>query len=460
MKNNFIKSYYDIMLGISNLSKITNDKRLKESSNKALISFINKLYSIDKKDREMYENLLEEFNLNKSNLINVDDLKLVDNKDLNDSKLFEYGKELENIFTNPNEGSIKVWLNNIISYADNNGISEEQIKEYITSEFKKYDLKEEYIIKLDEYLLEIRSGNSLTNGENANKEEIKIDSKEEDLETYIFNNLYANNYDELGNDFKNIMYSMDKAFTKKDEIELKILIDRYVDFVNKNDMKLDRNKMLDYLKKTFEEFNYSELLNNFLNEKKEQKDNSTDNLILERKTLNENSGAKEENSEIQKEQENNVLSIRKIKKSFNTKSTIKKLGLLALVGVGVKLVNPLALIGLGIGAGVLYGKESKEAKRIIAHCGLKLDSNGNIIDSEGKIITKEDLNFIRYRMIKSELSKLNNDKGEIDNNYKKNKFTSMLLNNNVVKKIFKSKPEDTYDTKIGTAEMKLGMRNV
>lgn len=145
--------------------------------------------------------------------------------------------------------------------------------------------------------------------------------------------------------------------------------------------------------------------------------------------INEVTQNKEKTVDSVKEE---TYKIKKVKKSYNSKLKNKALSLLALAGLGT--FNPILGTAIGVGGYYLYKRGIKNAKSLIEKNGLNIDENNNLIDSKGNIVKKEDIGKLQYNLIKRELFK-NDKSGRIDNNYKKNKLTSMLLNIPIIKKV-------------------------
>lgn len=258
-----------------------------------------------------------------------------------------------------------------------------------------------------ENTLEIKeSSEDLKNIENETVEEEKQETKELDkkysnVDEYVLNKIYRNKNTLIGNEFQNIMRDLITSIKNNDEENILKNKNRYNKFVEDNKSWLDKEKMDEFFQKRYNEY-------------------KIDNEVKE-----------ENNNAIKKEDE--PLKIKSVKKSYNSKLKNKALTLFALLGVGT--FNPVVLTGVGIGAYYLYKKGIKNAKTLIEKNGLGIDENDNLLDSNGKIIKEEDIGKIKYKLVKRELSKINNS-GRIDSNYKKNKLTSMLLK--VPSNLFKS----------------------
>lgn len=185
MNTNLVNRYSNIMNCLNEIILITNDKILKESTEKTLTNLINNLYKVDMTNKEDYLNLLKKYNLNKDNLIDLEN----SNKNI----LFDkYEKELENIFKNPNEESIKVWLNNIVSYAQQKNVEEKDLNNFINLKFKELDKDNKFGDRVNALLKEIKSNENkkteeiIVNEENSNlknNEELDFSTEESKDET-------------------------------------------------------------------------------------------------------------------------------------------------------------------------------------------------------------------------------------------------------------------------------------
>jgi len=142
--------------------------------------------------------------------------------------------------------------------------------------------------------------------------------------------------------------------------------------------------------------------------------------ILEEFGLKETSVEKESIKESEE-----ILQIKNIKRTYNSKMKNKALCLIALTNLET-YNSSLFLESVGLGAYYLYKNGIKSAKMLIEKNGFKLNENNELVDANNIIISEIELDKVKYNLIKKELYKTNDD-GRIDYNYKKNKLTSMLL---------------------------------
>lgn len=345
MNANLIKKYYDIILYLNETKNKTNDEKLKEYCTSSLENLLNDLYKLEKGNKEQYKELFIKFNLNINNF--VDSLA-------NENIFIKYEQELENIFKNPNEESIKVWLNNIEDFAKMNNIKNDELISFVNNMFVKLDKE--------------------------------------------------NKYDKL--------------------------IQGYLSKYNINNKTEDSNL-----------------------------DNKSDGLKEEPHEKNINENNTKENAI--KEEQIKPLKIKSMKKSFNSKIKNKALTISALASLVAFKINPLFGIAVGVGSYYVYKNGIKEAKKLIVKNGYQLNNNDELMDNSGRIITTEDIGKLKYSLVRNELSNIKD--GKIDKNYKKNRLTHLLLNNNLVKGIknkFKTIGNDNYESPQLVKDINKGMRKV
>ncbi len=373
MKTELYNNFYNILIHIKNIMNITNNEELKKLSKKTIINTISQLCEYDKNNKKMYEGILVEFGL-KDQIENTNDNIEYDEKELD--KLSEITEE--NILEKSLENNHIEEINNEIDKQEINNIekSVENSKEDI---FEKSNS-------------EIKENNSNT----LPQEKKDINEKYKEAEEYVLNTVYRGENRTLGDKFQNIMVSLIRGIRSDNKTEIEKQVEEYKKFINENSSIFDKEILETYLKCIFIEY------------KKEKEDKNKDNNI-------EN----HENEEGYK--------IQNIKKTFNSKIKNKALSLIALTGIGA-LTNPLIAIGVGVAGYKLYKKGVLGAKKIIEQNGLALDNEDNLIDSNGKKITEEDIGKLKYNLVKKELTKINNSDGKIDKWYKKNKLTSLLFN--------------------------------
>lgn len=431
-----INKYTEFMDNLYETINNTNDNNFKEFVSKSLIDFINGLYAIEKDNKVDYENLLKKYNLGKDKLKNITDNK--EDEKIKNDKLDKYKNELANIFKNPNEESINVWLKNIISYANENKIEKDEINNFIKDSFNEFDKENKFIDKLDKYILEI-------NGQKENeltKDDEKNDLNNKDLEDYVAKNILNSNNKELKDDFVDALFSLEYGLKNNDKITIDFNTDKYLRFIDKYKDVLDKEKMINYLNNIYLKygFNFDELMKSI------KKDNEN----------KENTKSSEDNKK-----DSEPLKIKRMKKSFNSKIKNKALALTALASLSVFTINPLFGIALGIGGYKLYKRGVKNANKLIEKNGYTIDNNDNLIDRSGKIITEDDISKLKYNLIREELKKVK--EGKINKEYKKNRLTSLLLNNklvNSVKNKFNTIKNDDYESPQLVKDINKGMRHV
>lgn len=82
----------------------------------------------------------------------------------------------------------------------------------------------------------------------------------------------------------------------------------------------------------------------------------------------------------------------------------------------------------------------------------KISNSNELIDRDGNIINSQNIDKIKYTYLKKIISEsYNKNNGNIDNDYKKNKITSLLLKSRIVKsfrisKFNKDVPKENYSS--------------
>ena len=380
MGNELYNKYYGILAHINNIMNITTDNKLKELSKKTIINTVEKLCNFDQKNKEVYENILVEFNIVKK----VDENKVLDEITEN---IIEDKKEDVIDKINEDETIIEETDKNILD--DNQEEEELFLKENHENEVEEeLSLEENQENKNDDEYIE----NNNIEEDNKNnietvEEKSNINEKYKEAEEYVLNEIYRGENVLLGDKFQNIMVNLIKGLRINDKEVVDKYTDEYYKFIDENSSIFNREILENYIK--FIKFEY---------------DNSKEN---------------------QKEKKEG-LKIKSIKKTFNSKIKNRALSLIALSSIGI--FNPLLAAGVGAGAYYLYKKGIKNAKVIIEKNGLSIDENDNLINNNGKIITQEDIGKLKYNLITKELMKLDKSEGVIDKSYKKNKLTSLLFN--------------------------------
>lgn len=380
MGNELYNKYYGILAHINNIMNITTDNKLKELSKKTIINTVEKLCNFDQKNKEVYENILVEFNIVKK----VDENKVLDEITEN---IIEDKKEDVIDKINEDETIIEETDKNILD--DNQKEEELFLKENHENEVEEeLSLEENQENKNDDEYIE----NNNIEEDNKNnietvEEKSNINEKYKEAEEYVLNEIYRGENVLLGDKFQNIMVNLIKGLRINDKEVVDKYTDEYYKFIDENSSIFNREILENYIK--FIKFEY---------------DNSKEN---------------------QKEKKEG-LKIKSIKKTFNSKIKNRALSLIALSSIGI--FNPLLAAGVGAGAYYLYKKGIKNAKVIIEKNGLSIDENDNLINNNGKIITQEDIGKLKYNLITKELMKLDKSEGVIDKSYKKNKLTSLLFN--------------------------------
>ena len=96
MYTDLIKKYYNV---IDYLYKLSREKtEISEFSKISLIDFINGLYAIEKNNRELYEKLFENLELDKEKLIDINNENIETKNEAEDKKFLDIDKE-KNVVT-------------------------------------------------------------------------------------------------------------------------------------------------------------------------------------------------------------------------------------------------------------------------------------------------------------------------------------------------------------------------
>ena len=75
--------------------------------------------------------------------------------------------------------------------------------------------------------------------------------KDEDIDEYVFNNIYRNENKSLGDEFQNIMRDLINSIKNGEEEDILLNKNKYDKFVNDNKTILDSEKMKQYFQKRY-----------------------------------------------------------------------------------------------------------------------------------------------------------------------------------------------------------------
>lgn len=314
-------------------------------------------------------------------------------------------------------------------------ISEEIIKSTIDN-IKKFQLKEqksdENIVQ-DDLLSDEPKKEELSENKENNEDTVET-SKEENIEEYIFLNIYRNKDSKIGDEYQKLVLKLQEDLKNSNDKLIKTWVSNYMAFVNHYKNELDKDKLIKYMYELFKKYDkenkYTDKLPEFINE-------------IESDSLDKDNIVEESIKESKKDEKNikeEPLKILNIKKSFKSKAELAILGTTALIGLAV---GSSGLVALPIAA-IIY--KLYKSKGLTNHKLKKfLKENDYTIDEEtkelkyknGEVITEETIGKSKYEMLKQYLLKIANkkDDGIIKTEYKKNKIASKLLNSKFVEKL-------------------------
>lgn len=314
-------------------------------------------------------------------------------------------------------------------------ISEEIIKSTIDN-IKKFQIKEQ---KSDENnvqddLLSDEPKKEELSEKKENNEDTVETSKEENIEEYIFLNIYRNKDSKIGDEYHKLVLKLKEDLKNANDKLIKTWVNNYMAFANHYKNELDKDKLIKYMYELFKKFDkenkYTDKLPKFINE-------------IERDSLEKDNSVEESIKESKKDEKNikeEPLKILNIKKSFKSKAELAILGTTALIGLAV---GSSGLVALPIAA-IIYklykskGLTNHKLKKFLKENDYTIDEETKELkDKNGEVITEETIGKSKYEMLKQYLLKIANkkDDGTIKTEYKKNKIASKLLNSKFVEKL-------------------------
>lgn len=314
-------------------------------------------------------------------------------------------------------------------------ISEEIIKSTIDN-IKKFQLKEqksdENIVQ-DDLLSDEPKKGELSEKKENNESTVET-SKEENIEEYIFLNIYRNKDSKIGDEYHKLVLKLKEDLKNSNDKLIKTWVNNYMAFANHYKNELDKDKLIKYMYELFKKFDkenkYKDKLPKFINE-------------IERDSLDKDNIVEESIKESKKDEKNikeEPLKILNIKKSFKQKAELAILGTTALIGLAV---GSSGLVALPIAA-IIYklykskGLTNHKLKKFLKENDYTIDEETQELkDKNGEVITEETIGKSKYEMLKQYLLKIANkkDDGTIKTEYKKNKIASKLLNSKFVEKL-------------------------
>lgn len=365
----------------------TKNEELKNSAKESYATFIYYLAILEKKDLNIYEEMMQSLNIPEDAIKNTLDNIKVSQKNTNSN---EFEQESEILKEND-----KV-------------IDSEQVEETVKEQ-------------------EIEPTNNKT------------------VEEYILTNVYRNKNQNIGNEHQKLVLKLQEDLKNPNDKLIKTWISNYMSFIEKYKNELDKDKLVEYIYILFKQYDKEnkyidklpEFIKEFENGTIEKNDKIEEQNQIKEKQEKENETRKEE-----QKKDAEPLKILNVKKSFKSKKELAVLGIMALVGIGGAVLGAPGMLVLPISAIIhkLYkkGVTNNKLKNFLKKNNYTIDEETQELkDSNGEVITDEKINKSKYEMIKQYLLKLNTKKqdGEIKTEYKKNKMASKLLNTKFVDKL-------------------------
>lgn len=314
-------------------------------------------------------------------------------------------------------------------------ISEEIIKSTIDN-IKKFQIKEQKSDEnnvQDELLSDEQKKEELSEKKENNESTVET-SKEENIEEYIFLNIYRNKDSKIGDEYQKLVLKLQEDLKNSNDKLIKTWVNNYMAFANHYKNELDKDKLIKYMYELFKKYDkenkYTDKLPKFINE-------------IESDSLDKDNIVEESIKESKKDEKNikeEPLKILNIKKSFKSKAELAILGTTALIGLAV---GSSGLVALPIAA-IIYklykskGLTNHKLKKFLKENDYTIDEETKELkDKNGEVITEETIGKSKYEMLKQYLLKIANkkDDGIIKTEYKKNKIASKLLNSKFVEKL-------------------------
>jgi len=440
MKNEkeIIEKYNNLVNYLTKVVKNSEDSELVRNSRISATKFINLLYKYEQKDKSVYEQMLSEISVDKSELtVEVEKLdnsetkknetsceeyvnsEILNSKDSNLKEEFErLMDKLEEDLKLPNDKLIETWMKNYRDFILNYGLDEKQMIDFMISKFEVYDEENIY-----------------------SAEELK--------------EMYENIETKTENDIKSEEENKPNEEEKKEEENKP----------SEEETKEEENKPSEEEKKE-EENKPSE------EEKKEEENKPSEEEKKEEKNKPSEEETKEENKPDEQIVNNKKVVPLKIKSV--KKQTLSKTEKLGLTATGLAILSTPALfsamfttflpitasVGLGYGIYRLIKNRHYNNNTLYNYLkenGFAIDSNNNLIQrtvsEDGKTvektITEESVGKEQYENIKKNLMKIGAMENKLINiEYMKNKLASLLLKSDTVKNVYNKYKEHKKNKKI------------
>lgn len=301
--------------------------------------------------------------------------------------------------------------------------------------------------------------------DNESEEGIEIPQKIEkninSVDDYVFKKIYMSKDEIMKDKFQKLILNLQTTLESSNIDEIKKWINEYLLFVDDYKSLLDKEDLLNVMKKYFERYDKKKI---FIDKLDDYLKENIDNEI--------NVNIKEIESNKSSEVENKLDNITESNDNVDEKP-LKIINIKKKHIVGLESLKVLAMIGIGATTGlggfltswVIFrlarrGLKSNKFNSLLEKYGYKI-VNDELVDKDGKKVSEEKVEKEKVGFFKRKLMNLDKykDDGLIKKSYKKNKITSMLLNMKLVdsmKKHFKF--NNVYeDTTIKNEEYKKGM---
>lgn len=399
-----INTYTDLIKYFSNVTKKSDDKLLIECSKNFVVDFVNKLCKLEQKEKEVYEKMLEEIEIDKSKLIYDFNKELEDNNIKQDSDPLK--KEDEKQSPNPSDEENK---ENDLPKDDSS--IEDEMGKYVEEKVYKTELR-----------LKIKRLEQIIEEDLKNPNDVLIETWIKNYKDFVVENDLEEKYmiQYMKNIFK--IYDTDKKYIDKIE-EIYKNID-----IKKDDKKTDS--------KTNDSNEKVEDIGNLKEDGKKTDDSNKKDEELEEEKENDNKDNSEKLSE--ENLENKPIKIVSTKKTTYSKAEKIGLGVLSIACLSTPFITPAVIIAFMTHR--LYKNHKYKNSKLmdfLTENGFNISKENELIDEETeKPITEETIGKVQYQEVKKELLRMGALESKfISEEYKKNKFLSVLMGLNPVKRL-------------------------
>ena len=245
-----ISTYKDLVKYFTNIAKTSKDAYLITFAKDSVKDFVNQLYVIEKGEKEIYERMLEEVNIEKDKLVSIDinennvpvENNTEDNTIPTENPTEDKGKEEPKDYTeyinnldenikqdlkkledkliedlkNPNDALIDTWVKNFKDYVTKNNLEEKYMIDFMKNIFINHDKDKKYVDNIEE----IYKNGEIKNKEN--KEPENTETKTDDPKTPE-NKEPEKGEEELGNEPLKIVNRYTPTYSKGEKIGMGVL---------------------------------------------------------------------------------------------------------------------------------------------------------------------------------------------------------------------------------------------